>query len=181
MKKRYYIAVENLVRIEKNGDKKTKKIWVEVSREVYLAHHHFENRERYFQMEILPKWFEPVDYIGLNITDANWDKPKKNHAVFISPLTIEDIAPDVVDTLERKERLLQIIRAVNALPETQKRRFILHFFKQMDIGQIAESEQVSVRAIYKSLEKSKIHILNEVRTFMKQIMKVGQYLATFSL
>ena len=172
MKKRYYIAVENLVRIEKNGHKKIKKVWVEVSREVYLAHHHFENRERYFQVEIRPKWFEPVDYIGLNITDANWDQPKKNYAAFIQSLTVEDIAPDVVDALERKERLLQIIQAVNALPETQKRRFILHFFKQMDIEQIAELEHVNVREVYKSLQKSKAHILNNVRTFIKQIMKV---------
>lgn len=80
-----------------------------------------------------------------NIEHSDLTEEQLSHRVMIKPISIDE-------TVEINEEQKEVRKAVNSLPEIQRRRIIKKFFYEMTFEEIAKEEQVDIRAVQYTLE-----------------------------
>ena len=61
----------------------------------------------------------------------------------------------IIDEIIKKEKIKNFYYAILKLPETQRRRLILYYFKEKTLKQIALIENCSIHSIFVSIERAK--------------------------
>ena len=69
---------------------------------------------------------------------------------------VEDISPARV--LEGKERLTQVLRSLEELPDRTRQVFVLHRFEELSYAAIASHMEISVSAVEKHIMKAIKHL-----------------------
>ncbi len=93
--------------------------------------------------------FELDDLVYLNVVDRHieqseiWEATLNVRAVK-KPESMEDV-------VFRRLQTEKLHKAINELPEKQKKRLILHYFQELTYVEIAEREQCSTRAVEYSI------------------------------
>lgn len=77
---------------------------------------------------------------------------------------IVEFEPSAQELLDRKERFMQLCRALNFLPDTQGRRIDAHIILGKPLREIAAAEGVSVNAVSLSVKLG----LETMRKFLKE-------------
>lgn len=77
---------------------------------------------------------------------------------------IVEFEPSAQELLDRKERFMQLCRALNSLPDTQGRRIDAHIILGKPLREIAAAEGVSVNAVSLSVKLG----LEAMRKFLKE-------------
>lgn len=106
---------------------------VEVSKEVYKAFDRFELDD----LSELNEYDNHIEHSEL--FENNLERRMKD-----KPISLED-------ELIKKSTFDELKRAINKLPEIQKRRIIKYYFEDKTQQQIADEEMVDIRAIQYSL------------------------------
>lgn len=106
---------------------------VEITKEVYEAFDNFE-LEDISEMHEFERHIEHSEVFEENLNKRAMDKPMSLEDEVIRKTTFEDL-----------------MRAVNNLPEVQKRRIKKYYFDEKNVYQIAEEENTTHQAISKTL------------------------------
>ena len=115
-------------------DGQGKKSRLEISQELFSTFDRFELEDLSFLNEV-DKHYEHSE-----LTEATL-----NARAFIQPEAVEDVTIRCIQSE-------QLHRAIAELPEIQKRRLILHFFRKLSYEQIAEMEGCTKRAVKFSVD-----------------------------
>lgn len=93
--------------------------------------------------------FELNDLVYLNVVDRHIEQSE----VWETTLNVRAVdKPDCMeDIVLRKIQIEKLHKAINELPEKQKRRLILHYFQELTYVEIAEREKCSIRAVEYSI------------------------------
>ncbi|WP_444659770.1 RNA polymerase sigma factor [Caproiciproducens sp. R2] len=89
------------------------------------------------------------------------DRRHLDYMDFIDDLSgafINDPQADAADLVIRMESYRQLYTAIGQLPETQRRRLLLHFMDNLTYYQIASLEGVNPVAISHSIKRALIHL-----------------------
>lgn len=100
--------------------------------------------------------FELEDISQMNKFDRHIEHSKLREATLnkrinVKQVSVEDI---IIERLERQS----LYKAIIQLPETQKRRIIMYYFKELTQSEIAKIEKASIRAIQYSLKRALINL-----------------------
>lgn len=115
-------------------DGQGRNIRLEISQELFATFDRFELDDLSFLNEV-DKHYEHSE-----LTEATL-----NARAFIQPEAVEDVTIQYIQSE-------QLHRAIAELPEIQKRRLILHFFRKLSYEQIAEMEGCTKRAVKFSVD-----------------------------
>lgn len=93
--------------------------------------------------------FELDDLVYLNVVDRHIEQSE----VWEATLNVRAVQkPDSIEEVVfRKLQADKLHRAINELPEKQKRRLKLHYFQRLTYVEIAEREKCSTRAVEYSI------------------------------
>ena len=80
-----------------------------------------------------------------NIEHVELTEEQLSHRVMTKPISIDE-------TVEMNEEQKEVRKAVNSLPEIQRRRIIKKFFYEMTFEEIAKEEHVDIRAVQYTLD-----------------------------
>lgn len=125
---------ENEVYVITFKDSKGKKQDVEVSEKIYKAFDKFE-LEDLSEMNEYDNHIEHSEIFENNLNDRAMDKP----------ISLED-------EIVRKSTFDELKKAIEMLPDIQKRRIKKYYFEDMTLEEIAKSENCTFRAIKFSID-----------------------------
>ncbi len=93
--------------------------------------------------------FELDDLVYLNVVDRHIEQSE----VWETTLNVRavDKPEGMEEIVFRKIQAEKLHKAINELPEKQKRRLILHYFQELTYVEIAEREKCSTRAVEYSI------------------------------
>jgi hypothetical protein len=93
------------------------------------------------------------------IGEETYERKRRRYGVcsFNDAIGIEDIRSTDDDSKEFYEELDRLLAS---LTETQKRRFEMRYFQNMDIEEIAKIEEARINAVWESLELAKKKMKN---------------------
>lgn len=97
--------------------------------------------------------FELEDLSELNEYDRHTERFDLDENAIHNKTSI--IADDVEDVVDRQIRHDKLWKAINQLPNIQKRRVVLYYFEELTYEQIAQEEHCSFQAIAYSIETAK--------------------------
>lgn len=106
--------------------------------------------------------FELEDLSFLNEVDRHYDRAGEEGAAY---QRIRDKALPVEDQILRELFLEDIRRAIASLPDTQRRRLVLHCFGGFTYREIAREEGCSAHSVYMSVARAK----EKIKILMKQV------------
>ena len=92
--------------------------------------------------------FELSDLVYLNVVDRHIEQSE----VWENTLNMRAMKkPDGMEEIVFKFQAEKLHKAIDELPEKQKKRLILHYFQELIYVEIAEREQCSTRAVEYSI------------------------------
>lgn len=110
--------------------------------------------------------------LAANHAIDHWRKGRRRHEFLAADQPDQEISPErtmgeailsPLGALERKESVEQIRRCVDDLPELQKKVFLLRYFQDLKLEEIAEMEDCSLGTVKTSLFRATHAVKRAVR------------------